>query len=406
MSAPSPAARAGPPSHVPETRKSLTHRAPPRVPRREGPFELLIDGGIRGFKAPRAQVVQISSAGVERNAIIGDDAERRKKDVPIVQLNPAGVLNHKYAAELAVRASGYPYTVVRGTGMVDKKPDDVPALLEADQGDQISGQLTRDDMADLLVHVLSNPEVRVDARGVQSRKFGVGGHRGLAVDLRDPHLDLLACALPQAANKTFEVRRSQGLDAVGKTMAPANYNRLFLKLALDRHRWRVGLRPFPKYSPPPAAPVSEQRVEVRASKGAAMWATGCGRSCSCVHQKGVVTRGWTLAHADTRRRLRRTLRRCGPSCRAPAARPLRPLHRRPPSRRWPRRRSSCRPAPASDRPRGVGGDDDETVDRQCWGRTLHLRTGDVTYHFVRESDNSWACWAAALRVRVRSGSCL
>ncbi len=30
--------------------------------------------------------VQLSSAGVERNAIIGDDAEKRKKDVPIVQV--------------------------------------------------------------------------------------------------------------------------------------------------------------------------------------------------------------------------------------------------------------------------------------------------------------------------------
>ena len=30
----------------------------------------------------------VSSAGVERNARIGDDEEKRKKDIPIVQLNP------------------------------------------------------------------------------------------------------------------------------------------------------------------------------------------------------------------------------------------------------------------------------------------------------------------------------
>lgn len=54
--------------------------------------------------------------GVERNAIIGDDAAARKRDIPIVQLNPGGVLNYKYDAECALRASGLPYTVIRCTG--------------------------------------------------------------------------------------------------------------------------------------------------------------------------------------------------------------------------------------------------------------------------------------------------
>lgn len=36
------------------------------------------------------QVILVSSAGVERNAKIGDDEEARKKDIPIVQLNPGG----------------------------------------------------------------------------------------------------------------------------------------------------------------------------------------------------------------------------------------------------------------------------------------------------------------------------
>ncbi|GFH14890.1 uncharacterized protein HaLaN_11023, partial [Haematococcus lacustris] len=35
-----------------------------------------------------------SDPKVERNAIIGDDAEARKRDIPIVQLNPGGTLNH------------------------------------------------------------------------------------------------------------------------------------------------------------------------------------------------------------------------------------------------------------------------------------------------------------------------
>ncbi len=32
--------------------------------------------------------VQISSAGVERNAIIGDDEVRRAQDIPIIQVGP------------------------------------------------------------------------------------------------------------------------------------------------------------------------------------------------------------------------------------------------------------------------------------------------------------------------------
>ena len=39
-----------------------------------GDFELSIDGGVSAYRDPRPQVVVLSSAGVERNAIVGDDA--------------------------------------------------------------------------------------------------------------------------------------------------------------------------------------------------------------------------------------------------------------------------------------------------------------------------------------------
>jgi uncharacterized protein YbjT (DUF2867 family) len=61
-------------------------------------------------------LLQQLAAGVERNAIIGDDAAARKKDIPIIQLNPGGVLNWKYEAECVIRASGLPYTIIRCTG--------------------------------------------------------------------------------------------------------------------------------------------------------------------------------------------------------------------------------------------------------------------------------------------------
>ena len=45
---------------------------------------------------------------------------RSNADIPIVQLNPGGVLNHKYAGEQAVRANGVPYSVVKPVGAVSR----------------------------------------------------------------------------------------------------------------------------------------------------------------------------------------------------------------------------------------------------------------------------------------------
>ena len=54
-----------------------------------------------------------------------------------LQLNPGGVLNHKYAGEGAVRASGLPYCVLRPTGLTNEsEPGDF--LLEASQGREAS----------------------------------------------------------------------------------------------------------------------------------------------------------------------------------------------------------------------------------------------------------------------------
>ena len=120
---------------------------------RPGPFELRVEGGIGAFAAPRPQLLLVSSAGVERNARIGDDEAARKRDIPIVQLNPGGVLNWKFAGEAAVRASGLAYCVVRPTGMSDDAGGTGPALLEASQGDRISGKITRGEVAAVLASV-------------------------------------------------------------------------------------------------------------------------------------------------------------------------------------------------------------------------------------------------------------
>lgn len=58
------------------------------------------------YTSPRPAVALITSAAVERNAVIGDNVAARAADIPIVQLNPAGTLNWKYKGEVALRESG------------------------------------------------------------------------------------------------------------------------------------------------------------------------------------------------------------------------------------------------------------------------------------------------------------
>ncbi|GAB4820680.1 hypothetical protein N2152v2_007726 [Parachlorella kessleri] len=187
-----------------------------------GKFTLELQGGISAYKDPRPQVVLISSAGVERNAKIGLDEEARKKDIPIVQLNPGGVLNHKYTGENAVRSSGLAYCIIRPTGLTNET-EGAPFLLEAHQGDRISGKIGRDEVASLV---------------------------------------LAATRLPSAANKTLEVRRSEALDGKGQAMGAGDVLRLFLGAAEDRLRARVGIEPFPAPAPPPPAPSQERKKEI------------------------------------------------------------------------------------------------------------------------------------------------
>lgn len=68
-----------------------------------------------------------------------------------------------------------------------------PALLEADQGDTISGKISRVEAAATVVAALRRPD---------------------------------------ASFKTFELRQSEAADAQGKEMSEANFTRMFLKLAL------------------------------------------------------------------------------------------------------------------------------------------------------------------------------
>ena len=181
-----------------------------------GPFHLEVDDGIHSYRAPRPSLVHVSSAGVERNALIRSE-EERKADIPIVQLNPGGVLNWKYAGEIAVRSSGLPYTILRPTGLVDGLEGD--CLLEASQGDTVSGVLRRDELAAVVVAALSSPD---------------------------------------SAGKTLELRRQKGGE--GRAMDGNLTRNLFLSGCSDFSRAERGLLPLPPFVPPPPPP-SEERVQ-------------------------------------------------------------------------------------------------------------------------------------------------
>lgn len=60
----------------------------------------------------------------------GDDMEQRKKDIPIVVLNPGGVLNRKYEGEMAVRQCGLPYSVVRSVAVTPSEAAGQETVLE------------------------------------------------------------------------------------------------------------------------------------------------------------------------------------------------------------------------------------------------------------------------------------
>ncbi len=81
---------------------------------------------------------------------------------------------------------------------------DEPFLLEADQGDVLTGAVSRAEVAALLADVVSRPE---------------------------------------AVGRSFEVRRGAGAEAKGRAMAPRDYLRLLLKLVPGERDGGAGRAP-------------------------------------------------------------------------------------------------------------------------------------------------------------------
>ena len=121
----------------------------------EGNFQIQIEyiKAYGGKLLP--QFVQISSAGVTRPGRPGINLE---EEPPAVRLNDqlGGILTWKLRGEDAIRASGLTYTIIRPCALTEEPGG---KALKFDQGDNIRGKVSREDIAKLCVQALEEPKL-------------------------------------------------------------------------------------------------------------------------------------------------------------------------------------------------------------------------------------------------------
>ena len=100
------------------------------------------------------QFVMISSAGVTRPGRPGIILE---EEPPAVRMNDqlGGILTWKLRGEDAVRESGIPYTIIRPCALTEE-PGGKALVFE--QGDNIRGKVSREDIAELCIQVIEQPK--------------------------------------------------------------------------------------------------------------------------------------------------------------------------------------------------------------------------------------------------------
>ncbi|MDB9376248.1 CIA30 family protein, partial [Nodularia sphaerocarpa] len=100
------------------------------------------------------QFVLISSAGVTRPGRPGINLD---EEPPAVRLNDqlGGILTWKLKGEDSLRASGIPYTIVRPCALTEEAGG---KELIFEQGDNIRGKISRDDVAELCVRSLQQSD--------------------------------------------------------------------------------------------------------------------------------------------------------------------------------------------------------------------------------------------------------
>ncbi|XP_052145106.1 protein HIGH CHLOROPHYLL FLUORESCENCE PHENOTYPE 173, chloroplastic [Oryza glaberrima] len=120
----------------------------------EGPFELPFSS-IRAYinEPITPRFVHVSSAGVTRPERPGLDLS---KQPPAVRMNKelGSILTYKLKGEDLIRESGIPYTIVRPCALTEEPAG---ADLIFDQGDNITGKISREEIAFICVAALASP---------------------------------------------------------------------------------------------------------------------------------------------------------------------------------------------------------------------------------------------------------
>ncbi|XP_024316191.1 uncharacterized protein LOC100826457 isoform X2 [Brachypodium distachyon] len=120
----------------------------------EGPFELPFSS-IRAYinEPITPRFVHVSSAGVTRPERPGLDLS---KQPPAVRMNKelGSILTYKLKGEDLIRESGVPYTIVRPCALTEE-PAGADLIFE--QGDNITGKISREEVARICVAALASP---------------------------------------------------------------------------------------------------------------------------------------------------------------------------------------------------------------------------------------------------------
>ncbi|BBD61465.1 NADH:ubiquinone oxidoreductase complex I intermediate-associated protein 30 [Nostoc sp. HK-01] len=120
-----------------------------------GGFSLQIES-IKAYNGKTApQFVLVSSAGVTRPGRPGINLD---EEPPAVRLNDqlGGILTWKLKGEDSLRASGIPYTIIRPCALTEE-PGGQEVIFE--QGDNIRGKISREDVAEICVQALEQSKV-------------------------------------------------------------------------------------------------------------------------------------------------------------------------------------------------------------------------------------------------------
>ncbi|MFE1747638.1 CIA30 family protein [Coleofasciculus sp. H7-2] len=119
-----------------------------------GGFALQVEF-IKAYGGAMPQFIMVSSAGVTRPGRPGINLE---EEPPAVRMNDqlGGILTWKLRGEESVRESGIPYTIIRPCALTEE-PGGKALIFE--QGDNIRGKVSREDIAELCVRSLEQPKV-------------------------------------------------------------------------------------------------------------------------------------------------------------------------------------------------------------------------------------------------------